>query len=363
LAKHLSTSPESASRAELIGLLHAADVWFAGDPAALPPWIADAIKQIKSGQIKLGEPGDHDVQCVVEAIELLDGSRPATKSTAKLLDQANALGEATRRRWRRRPSELAEILPNICRQIAKLTTLSDQFDEALQLAKLSAMKELAYGAGHEINNPLANISTRAQTMLRDETDPERKRMLATINRQAFRAHEMIADMMLFARPPEPQFERCDAAELAARVIAEIRPAADVQQTLVALDVDAGAAMIDADPTQLEVAVRAACLNSLEALGGGGSLCVSVRRLQTEEGDAVEIVVADDGPGLGEREREHLFDPFFSGREAGRGLGFGLSKCWRIVANHGGRIDVESQPGAGATLKIILAAAEEPVDEE
>ena len=63
-----------------------------------------------------------------------------------------------------------------------------------------------------------------------------------------------------------------------------------------------------------------------------------------------------GPGFSEEERQHLFDPFYSGREAGRGLGFGLSKCWRIVRNHGGRIDVQSDPGRGATFEITLPVA-------
>ena len=75
-----------------------------------------------------------------------------------------------------------------------------QLDE-LEQAKLDALKELAYGASHEINNPLANISARAQTLLRDEPDPERRRALEAIQQQALRAHEMISDLMLFARPP------------------------------------------------------------------------------------------------------------------------------------------------------------------
>jgi hypothetical protein len=65
------------------------------------------------------------------------------------------------------------------------------------------------------------------------------------------------------------------------------------------------------------------------------------------------MVADNGPGIGPDVRRHLFDPFYSGREAGRGLGFGLPKCWRIARSHGGRIDVESTPGRGATFVVTL----------
>jgi signal transduction histidine kinase len=77
--------------------------------------------------------------------------------------------------------------------------------------------------------------------------------------------------------------------------------------------------------------------------------ISLRGLPGE----VEIRVADNGPGILPEHRRHLFDPFYSSRQAGRGLGFGLSKCWRIVTNHGGRIEVQSEPGQGATFTIRL----------
>src|SRR3954468_20131142 len=75
------------------------------------------------------------------------------------------------------------------------------FAAAVESAKLQALYNFAYGLSHEINNPLANIATRAQTLLAEEKDSERRRRLATIVQQAFKAHEMIADLKLFARPP------------------------------------------------------------------------------------------------------------------------------------------------------------------
>ena len=83
------------------------------------------------------------------------------------------------------------------------------------------MKELAYGASHEINNPLANIAARAQALLRDEADPERRRSLEAIYQQAMRAHEMISDLMLFARPPEPEMDGADLCGVASSIGAEM----------------------------------------------------------------------------------------------------------------------------------------------
>src|SRR5215207_9723877 len=99
---------------------------------------------------------------------------------------------------------------------------TESFEERLERAKLDAMKELAYGASHEINNPLANISARAQTLLRDERDPDRRRALEAINLQALRAHEMISDLMLFARPPLLELQTVDMLALVERVVARSR---------------------------------------------------------------------------------------------------------------------------------------------
>ena len=217
----------------------------------------------------------------------------------------------------------------------------------LQREKLASLRELAYGLSHEINNPLTNIATRAQTLLRDETDPDRRRALATINVQAFRAYEMIADMMLFAKPPALVRQLVNAGQIADAVIAELADEAKEQGTALRRSGINGPLELTADPVQLTVALRAVVLNSLQALQAGG--CVE---MAVEPVDGYVIFrVSDNGPGLSDQARHHMFDPFYSGREAGRGLGLGLSKCWRIIELHGGRIEVASEFGKGATLSL------------
>jgi signal transduction histidine kinase len=112
--------------------------------------------------------------------------------------------------------------------------------------------------------------------------------------------------------------------------------------------------LEADAVQLKVALFAIGTNSLEALAGGGQV-----RIGADVSDAdgptrsVTIWIHDTGPGVSSHARHHLFDPFFSGREAGRGLGFGLSKAWRIVDLHGGDITVESKADSGTTFRVRL----------
>jgi signal transduction histidine kinase len=232
------------------------------------------------------------------------------------------------------------------------------FDRQLEHEKLLAMKELAQGAGHEINNPLTNISTRAQSLLRHETDPERQLMLATITSQAFRATEMIADMMLFAKPPEMDVQPVNIAAIVHRAVEEIADRALLGGVAIQVDEPVGPLLVEGDENHLVEAIKAVCVNSLEACARGGliEVLVSEQAAQGKGNDrAVIIEVRDNGPGIPPEVRPHLFDPFYSGRQAGRGLGFGLSKCWRIVTEHGGRIEVD-QPESGARLLIELPLA-------
>jgi signal transduction histidine kinase len=252
----------------------------------------------------------------------------------------------------------------LAERLARMAELECAFDVALEAAKLNALKEFAYGASHEINNPLANISARAQTLLQDERDPERRRRLAAINAQAFRAHEMIADVMLFARPPRIERRAVDLVGLVASLLDEMSEPAAAQHTQILWNPPLEPILANADAVHLRVALKALVANALEALAEGGRIEIVVSRgmssrprsATTDTSDSVEIVISDSGPGIPDHVRSHIFDPFFSGREAGRGLGMGLPKCWRIVREHGGRIDVDSSSGRGATFKIVLPAS-------
>ncbi len=226
----------------------------------------------------------------------------------------------------------------------------------LQRQKLDAMKELAYGASHEINNPLANIATRAQSLLREEEHPERRRALEAIYRQAMRAHEMISDLMLFARPPRLEIESFDLRSMLESLADDI--ADECLRRNIRLVVDAPKPLeLLGDRQQLHVAVKAVVDNAIEAIGQDGAVEISLREVTSPEaGQSVKIEVTDTGSGISAEAQCHLFDPFYSGREAGRGLGFGLSKCWRIVTDHGGTVEFESSD-EGVLLSLLLPCSQ------
>ena len=127
--------------------------------------------------------------------------------------------------------------------------LESDFQRTLEAEKLEAMAEFAAGAGHEINNPLTVISGRAQLLLRDEPDAERRHALALISTQAMRVYEMIADMMLFARPPRPELQQVELIELVDAVVADLSPRAAGQETAIHRSGDPGPIFAEADPVQ------------------------------------------------------------------------------------------------------------------
>jgi signal transduction histidine kinase len=295
----------------------------------------------------------------------------STTAASTVSPEAKAAGDEAWRLWLTEIPGVQLFLPSLAGQLRRLAELDASFEHRLQTAKLDALKEFAYGAGHELNNPLANIASRAQTLLKEEHHPERKRRLAAINSQAFRAHEMLADLMLFARPPQPVWQRVDLVPLVDEVLAAVDDLAARQHTALHAPTRREPIYVEADGVQLRIALRALCINALEAINQGGNISVEICRgddsiqfadpssgLSHDQtvGDFAQIAVTDDGPGISPQTCEKIFDPFFSGREAGRGLGFGLSKCWRIVNSHRGRVDVHSAPGQGATFTISLPLA-------
>lgn len=219
---------------------------------------------------------------------------------------------------------------------------------AVEDAKLKALYHFAYGMSHEFNNPLANIATRAQTLLRDETDPDRRRKLATINAQAFRGHEMLADLMLFAKPPALELADCNLTALVQTTLAESAVDAREQGSSLRSEI-AEEITLRGDKNQLLAVLRALVRNALESLRTGGEIALTIR----SEANFAVIEVRDDGPGISAAIRPLIFNPFFSGREAGRGLGNGLAKCWKVVEMHGGTIAIDSPATGGATVQIRL----------
>ncbi len=253
------------------------------------------------------------------------------------------------------PSEVPEtstncMLQQLARMIQRQRSMEQSFDDRVQKSKLGALKQLAYGLSHEINNPLANISTRAQQLQRGEQDRARAATLQRIVDQVYRAHEMIADLMFYANPPDTVLTKSDLNPVLQRVVASFEEEAERQAIRFEVITPDQPSLCEVDAKMIEEAVRALVRNAVEAIGCQGTVVVSLVR----DEDRIMIHIADSGPGLSDDAKEHAFDPYFSGREAGRGLGLGLCRAYRIARLHRGDITIAGGP-AGCVTSIALTA--------
>ncbi|MFL5245823.1 MAG: ATP-binding protein [Gemmataceae bacterium] len=212
--------------------------------------------------------------------------------------------------------------------------------ERLQNQKLTALAEFAAGAGHEINNPLAVISGQAQYLLGHEPDPDRQRSLQTIVSHAQRIHHLLVEVMHFARPPQPHKESIDLASLMREAAQSLQELAQERRVQIRCPEPATRLPVVADPVQVRTALTCLLRNAVEAAPMDGWAAL---RVETPAPDLVEVVVEDSGPGLAAGQTEHLFDPFYSGRQAGRGRGLGLPTAWRLANVQGGDIRYVSLP--------------------
>ena len=263
---------------------------------------------------------------------------------------------------------LATVSAQLIEQLRKLQSPSVPPDPVsktrLRDLKLEAMAEFAAGAGHEINNPVATIAGRSALLLKTETDPERRRLLETIGGQAYRIRDMIGDAMTCARPPEPVCEEFEPAADIVQVSQNLRQQFPHKQVTMETTLDESI-KLNADREQFRVVVSCLIKNSLEAISDAGNIRIELSRFSDgfdqdtpQPSSHIRLSVSDNGVGLSETEREHLFDPFYSGRQAGRGLGFGLPKCWQILRLHGGTIEAvetsvdDENPGEGLTINTL-----------
>jgi signal transduction histidine kinase len=221
---------------------------------------------------------------------------------------------------------------------------------------VASLSEMATGAAHEINNPLAIISGRTQQMAADEQDPDRRKTFETVIQQAHRISEIIAELRAFAKPPDPHRDHMDPVALARRVTEANQPGDDAEGVrVVAVGTEAAPAIV-VDGDQVADALGEVVRNGVQACeqAGGGTVQVRVETLPA--GAAVRFVVTDDGPGMDPEIRARAFDPFYSGHETARRRGLGLSKAYRTVQMNSGKMALESTPGQGTTVRVTFPSA-------
>ncbi|MDW7709197.1 MAG: ATP-binding protein [Deferrisomatales bacterium] len=231
------------------------------------------------------------------------------------------------------------------------TRLEDTFDELLSARKLGAVGNLALGLTHEIRNPLSSIRMNVQMIRRKvPTNPQLQEHFGIVEAEILRLNRLLNDLMGIARPRSLRLEAVDPAALMERVLSLVQARLDANGVRIDRRLEGGGPSVVCDPEQIQQALLNLVLNAVEAMERGLGrrvLTVGARRVDA----TVALSVADTGVGIAPAERNKLFDPFFSTKAGGGGLG--LSIVESIVRHHGGHVTVESEPGAGATFTVHL----------
>jgi signal transduction histidine kinase len=232
-------------------------------------------------------------------------------------------------------------------------------EERLGDRKLDALSEFAAGAGHELNNPLAVVVGRAQLLLARTNEPDTARSLRIIIGQAGRAHRILRDLMFVARPPDGHRRLCRLPDLLRATMREFQKECAARGIRLSTEIDETIPALWTDPDGLRHLAEILLRNAVEATPAGGKIQVGAN----VHGEELRWWFSDTGGGIAANDAAHLFDPFYCGRQAGRGLGLGLPRAARIVEQAGGRIRWSSNPGHGTVFKVHLplVAAPEPAN--
>ncbi len=238
--------------------------------------------------------------------------------------------------------------------IQKFNTMEEQLSqrekELLQSKKLAAIGTLASGVAHELNNPLNNIYTTAQRLIKktgEECPSFVKKGLNDIFDQTMRVKRIVGDLLEFSSGREPQFKETELNNLITGAYRHIANSIDVKNINFMLDSDSKGIMIYADPEQMEQVFINLFTNAVDVMSGKGDLMVKV----TTDDAAVKIEVSDTGTGMSRETIEKIFEPFFTTKD--RGTGLGLAIVFNIIQKHNGNISVESEEGKGTTFIITL----------
>jgi two-component system NtrC family sensor kinase len=227
--------------------------------------------------------------------------------------------------------------------------LAQREKELIQSKKLAAIGTLASGVAHELNNPLNNIYTTSQRLMKKSEDcpPFIKKSLNDIFSETMRVKKIVGDLLEFARGRDPHFRPIELGALISGVSRRLGDSVKTGAVSFSLSLNPGEVVVDADQELLEQVFINLFTNAVEAMSGAGSLAVTVDGGRGE----VVIKVSDSGQGMPAETVEKIFEPFYSTKNKGTGLG--LAIVFNIIQKHNGRITAESEEGRGTTLTIVL----------
>jgi len=231
-------------------------------------------------------------------------------------------------------------------------------DQLMQAEKLSSIGLLAAGVAHEVNTPLAVISSQAQMLLRQiPPDDPRAKTVEKIVKQSFRASEIVNSLLKFSRVSGSDYSEIDVNRVIRETLSLVDPMLRAARISLNTQLSPEVPPVFGNAGKLQQVFMNLIMNARDAMPRGGELTVATE----SENSTVHIEVADNGVGIPSDHLSKIFDPFFTTKATSRGTGLGLAVTYGIVREHSGTIGVESTPGRGTTFRLELPTARKPVN--
>ncbi len=263
------------------------------------------------------------------------------------------------------------IAPLVTRkfQVIGRLVIMDDITERVELEsqlsqsdKLSSIGLLAAGVAHEVNTPLAVISSYTQMLAKQlQGDPQKSGLLEKITRQTFRASEIVNNLLNFSRTSGTEFADVDVNKVILDTLALLEHQFKTAKIQVRSELIPSISPIQGNPGRLQQVFLNLFLNAKDAMPGGGTLSIA-----TSNGEQISVRVSDTGSGISPEHVQRIYDPFFTTKTAprdgqSRGTGLGLSVTYGIIQEHAGKIRVESAPGSGTTFALDFPLSRKAVN--
>ena len=259
-----------------------------------------------------------------------------------------------------------QVIMKIARDITVLRQTEEERAtiqrQLLQAEKLASLGQLAAGVAHEINNPLATIAGCAEALSDRASDPSLRTQpafgdfaeyLAVIEEEAYRCKEITGSLLQFIRAEGGNREPTDINHLLEKSLELTFHQARFSGLKIDFDLAPDLPLLQVNQNRLRQVFLALAINALEACSGQGRLTIRTLERASQAGSEVAIEFQDTGCGIAPELLEKIFEPFFTTKGEQRGTGLGLAICHGIAAEHGGRIEVESELGCGSLVRVLL----------
>jgi PAS domain S-box-containing protein len=226
-------------------------------------------------------------------------------------------------------------------------------------AKLASVGELAAGIAHELNNPLATVSLRVESVLnRMPADDVRRRPLEVVQQEAKRMGNLVAGLLQFSRRSQDESSSVEVRDELQKALELVHHLTHKRRIKIVQEIQPGLPSVFADRQKLRQLFLNLLTNAIDAMPSGGTLTLraALSRLENDQ-SAVQIEIADTGAGIPPEHLQKVLEPFFTTKAEGHGTGLGLAICRRVVQEHNGTMQFFSEMGKGTTVRIVLPLTE------